>query len=949
MEAYDHKNIEEKWRTEWEKQELFRARDDDERPKYYSLIEFPYPSGNLHVGHWYAFSVPDIFARYKRMKGFNVLYPIGFDAFGLPAENAAIKNKLNPREWTLGNIEYMRSQLRSMGASFDWSREVVTCDPSYYKWTQWLFLQIYNKGLAYQKETEVNWCPSCQTVLANEQVVAGQCERCSTEVEKRLMKQWNLKITDYAPRLLSDLDALQYPEAIKEAQRNWIGASEGAELEFTIKGTEEKIRVFTTRPDTLFGATYVVLAPEHELVEKLQGRISNFIEAQKYAAESRKKAEIDRMAEGREKTGVKLEGIVAVNPANQEEIPVFIADYVLASYGTGAIMAVPAHDERDWEFAKKFNLPIKTVVEPVFVQKTEPGKVKEGLPFVEREAITAIVKHWSEEKYIGLRWRKVDWETLITGGVEEGQTPESAAIAEIREETGYQNPKLISQLPPTHAQFFHVPKNQNRFAHFHVFYFELQDGTHEEISKEEQENHEVHWLSKEEMENFHLPESHRFSWKTLQEERVVYASEGLLVNSGDFSGMNSADARKRITEFVGGELKTTYRMRDWIVSRQRYWGCPIPIIHCKTCGPVPVPDNDLPVVLPEIDDYLPTGDGKSPLAKAIDWVNVKCPKCGGDAQRETDTLDTFIDSSWYFLRYTDPKNENEFASHTKQDMWMPVAFYSGGAEHTTMHLLYSRFWHKVLFDLGLVRDTEPYLKRTNRGLILGPDGNKMSKSKGNVIDPDAVVAQLGSDTVRMYLAFIGPYNEVGSYPWSPDGIIGVRRFIERVWKMKDKTGSGELSESGERILHQTIKKVTEEIESFKFNTAVSAFMICLNALEKEQGISREAFETFLRILAPFAPHVTEELWYTLGHQTSIHKEAWPKYNEATIAEKEIYVIMQVDGKVRGKISTVPGVSQDDVLALIYKDEKLSRYINGVPLEKVIFIPNRLISIVTRKA
>lgn len=945
MEAYDHKNIEEKWRTEWEKQELFRARDDDERPKYYSLIEFPYPSGNLHVGHWYAFSVPDIFARYKRMKGFNVLYPIGFDAFGLPAENAAIKHKLNPREWTLSNIDYMRSQLRSMGASFDWSREVVTCDPSYYKWTQWLFLQMYNKGLAYQKETEVNWCPSCQTVLANEQVVAGRCERCSTEVEKRLMKQWNLKITDYAPRLLSDLDALQYPEAIKEAQRNWIGASEGAQIKFEIRNSKfeqlDSVEVFTTRPDTLFGATYVVLAPEHELVEKLGDNISNFSEAQKYATESRKKAEIDRMAEGREKTGVKLEGIVAVNPANQEEIPVFIADYVLASYGTGAIMAVPAHDERDWEFAKKFNLPIREVIRPVF------GEPHEGSEF--RRTITAIVQRQNDGKFLAVKWKQFGWLSLPIGGVDDGETEEIAAVREVLEETGYRVKPVKKLGGEVVMHFFAENKNVWRHRLDQPILLELVDGEPIERDIDEQERQNPVWMDGKELLEKITHEYNAIGVKRLLGLDGVFSGVGELVHSGEFDDMGSEKAKSEIVKLVGGEMKTTYRMRDWIVSRQRYWGCPIPIIHCKTCGPVPVPDTDLPVILPEIDDYLPTGDGKSPLAKADSWVNVKCPKCAGDAQRETDTLDTFIDSSWYFLRYTDPKNENEFASRTKQDMWMPVAFYSGGAEHTTMHLLYSRFWHKVLFDLGLVRDAEPYLKRTNRGLILGPDGNKMSKSKGNVIDPDAVVAQLGSDTVRMYLAFIGPYNEVGSYPWSPDGIIGVRRFIERVWKMKDKAGSGELSESGERILHQTIKKVTEEIESFKFNTAVSAFMICLNALEKEQGISQEAFETFIRILAPFAPHVTEELWHTLGHQTSIHIESWPEYNEATIAEKEIYVIMQVDGKVRGKVSTVPGVSQDDVLALLYKDEKLSRYINGVPLEKVIFIPNRLISIVTRKA
>ncbi|GMU74384.1 MAG: leucine--tRNA ligase [Candidatus Campbellbacteria bacterium] len=797
MEGYDHKQIEQKWRAQWEKDEPWRARDNSEKPKYYTLVEFPYPSGNLHVGHWYAFSVPDIFARYQRMKGFNVLYPMGFDAFGLPAENAAIKHKLNPREWTLSNIEYMRNQLRSMGATFDWSREVVTCDPSYYRWTQWLFTQFFKKGLAYQKETEVNWCPSCKTVLANEQVVAGKCERCNTEVEKRSMRQWNLKITDYAPRLLKDLETVSYPEPIKEAQRNWIGESHGAELHFKITNADEVITVFTTRPDTLFGATYVVLSPEHELVEKLSSRITNIDTVRAYAKEASKKAEIDRIAEGREKTGVRLEGVMALNPGNGEEIPIFIADYVLSTYGTGAIMAVPAHDERDHAFATKFDLPIIEVV--------------------------------------------------------------------------------------------HGGKGE------------------------------------------------------------LFEGDGPLTNSGEFTGMNSVEAREKITQHVGGEMKTTYRMRDWIVSRQRYWGCPIPVIHCNTCGPVVVPEQDLPVVLPEIDDYLPTGDGKSPLAKASDWVKTKCPNCGGDASRETDTLDTFIDSSWYFLRYTDPHNEKEFASKEKQDMWMPVDFYSGGAEHTTMHLLYSRFFHKVLFDLGLVSEPEPYQHRMNRGLILGPDGNKMSKSRGNVVDPDEYVRNLGADTVRMYLAFIGPYNEVGSYPWNPDSIVGVRRFLERIVKLSERLGEGALSDDAHRVLHETVKKVGEEIESFKFNTAVSAFMICLNTLEKEKNVPKGAFEMLLKTLAPFVPFLTEELWERLGYPGSVHQEAWPAYDPQALVKKEIYVIIQVDGKVRGKVSTYPGATQDEILSLVYKDEKVVGYLGGREPERVVFVPDRLISFVMPKS
>jgi leucyl-tRNA synthetase len=593
---------------------------------------------------------------------------------------------------------------------------------------------------------------------------------------------------------LSDLETVSYPEPIKEAQRNWIGQSHGAEITFSIADSAEKIPVFTTRPDTLFGATYVVLAPEHELVQKLESRISNLEEVRAYVKESSKKAEIERIAEGKEKTGVKLEGVSAINPGTAEKIPVYIADYVLSTYGTGAIMAVPAHDERDFAFAKKFGLPMIDVVSG--------------------------------------------------GGAEE-----------------------------------------------------------------------------------------------------LYTGEGVLKNSSQFDGLSSQEAKEKITEFVGGKMTTTYRMRDWVVSRQRYWGCPIPVIHCASCGIVPVPETELPVILPDITEYLPTGEGRSPLEKAEDWVKVPCPACGKDARRETDTLDTFIDSSWYFLRYTDPHNDREFASKEKQNIWMPVDFYSGGAEHTTMHLLYSRFFHKVLYDLGLVTDAEPYVRRMNRGIILGPDGNKMSKSHGNVVDPDEYVKNLGADTVRMYLAFIGPYNEIGAYPWNPDSIIGVRRFLERIVKLSKKIGGAALSPEAAHVLHRTVKKVGEEIESYKFNTAVSALMICLNTLEKEGEVSSQAFELLVRVLAPFAPFLTEELWEGLGHTTSVHEESWPAYNEQYLVENEIYVIMQVNGKVRGKITAAPGVSQEDVLALIYKDEKLLAYLEGKTPKKVVFVPDRLISIV----
>ncbi len=770
MQEYDPKQIEEKWQKEWEINKLHSTPDSiDGKDNKYVLVEFAYPSGNLHFGHWYAFSIPDIYARYWRMMGKNVLYPMGFDAFGLPAENAAIKRQLNPRTWTFDNIDYMRKQLRSMGASFDWSREVITASPEYYKWTQWMFLKFFKKGLAYRSETPVNWCPSCKTVLANEQVVNTTCERCGSVVEKRKMLQWNLKITDYAERLINDIEPLDWPKSIKDAQKNWIGKSVGVEIEFPIFNSQSSIKVFTTRPDTIFGATYIVLAPEHELVEENRSNLENWNEVEAYIKLASNKTDIDRNAEGREKTGVKLEGIFAVNPATKEEIPVYIADYVLPNYGTGAIMAVPSDDERDKEFAEKFKLPI------------------------------------------------------------------------------------IKDYP------------------------------------------------KAELEDF-------------------------------------------------GNKITKYKLRDWVVSRQRYWGCPIPVIHCKACGAVPVPEQDLPVILPDIEDYLPNNEGKSPLAKAVSWVNVPCPKCGGKAERESDTLDTFVDSSWYFLRYIDPKNKSEFASKNKLKQWLPIDFYSGGAEHTTMHLLYSRFWHKALFDLGLVNETEPYIRRMNRSLILGPDGQKMSKSKGNVVDPDEEVTRFGSDSVRMYLAFIGPYNVVSAYPWNPDSLIGVRRFLEKVWRLS-KTVFDTNTEKSKTVfdnglLHQTIKKVGDEIASMKMNTAVSALMILVNDFDKRKSISQQEYEILLKLLAPFAPHMTEELWSTLGvSQKSIHLEAWPKYDESKLQSSETTIAVQVDGKLRITFSASPMMSESEVVDKAMSLPEIQKWIGDKKIKKTIFVPNKVVNLV----
>ncbi|MAG12821.1 hypothetical protein CL630_03355 [bacterium] len=1126
---YDHKKIEKKWQEKWEKQEAHKIADTEQGKKnYYTLVEFPYPSGNLHIGHWYAFAVPDIFARFKRMQGHNVLFPIGFDSFGLPAENAAIKNKVDPEKWTYENIARMTEQLKSMGASFDWSRQFATSDPDYYKWTQWLFLELHKKGLAERGKAIVNWDPVDKTVLANEQVLPdGTAERSGAQVEKKELEQWFLKITDYAERLLEDLGELNWPEEIKQSQREWIGRSEGAEIKFPVDGkykfvllhgfkatpsdnfhpwlkkelekqghevvvpllpntnepneeewvetvlsatdydektiicghslgavtalkvaeklqdkiagitlvggfidprfkdhsrnfentfkwefdvrkiknitgfikilhdindiavsgeqakrlgktlgfpvatieakdshfcgTQEpdvlkaiipSINIFTTRPDTLFGATYLVLSPEHEAVENLKSQISNWDEVFQYIGIAANKPEIERTADNKEKAGVELKGIKAINPANNEEIPIWIADYVLAEYGTGAIMAVPAHDQRDFEFAGKFKLPIKNVIEPVFVQKTEPGKVREGKDFVERDAIIAIVKHWSGDKYIGLKWKQVDWDTLITGGIEEGQTSEEAAVAEIIEETGYRNPKLIKELPCTHSKFFHVPKDENRFAHFSALYFELENGDHDEISLEEKEKHEVVWLTREEMERFRLPESHRFSWNCLFDDMHVYLGDGTLVNSGKFDGMKSEDAKQKITEFVDGKKKTIYRLHDWLISRQRYWGCPIPIVYDPDGIPHPIPEKHLPWLLPKDVDFTPTGE--PPLASSEE-LKKRTEKIFGEGWRpEYDTMDTFVDSSWYFLRYIDPHNEKEFASQEKLKKWMPVERYSGGAEHTTMHLLYSRFFHKALFDLGLVNKKEPYRERLNRGIILGTDGRKMSKRWGNVIDPDEHVKMVGADSVRMYLAFIGPYNAVGHYPWDTGGIAGTRRFLERVWKLQKKIQRPDSSVQCpelERLLHQTVKKVTEDIKNFKFNTAISTLMICVNMLDKQDAIMQSEYKSLLLLLAPFAPYITEELWGRLGltaENTSIHTQKWPTHDEQKIQEQTFTIAIQVNSKVRDELEVSVEDEREEIEEKAKSLDKVNKWVQDKEIWQIVYIKGKLLNIVTKE-
>lgn len=971
MEKYDHKNIESKWQEKWEEDNLYKTRDEVEgKENFYTLVEFPYPSGNLHIGHWYAFAVPDIFVRKKRMDGFNVLYPIGFDAFGLPAENAAIKRGLDPKKWTYENIEYMEKQLRSMGASFDWSRKIVTADPEYYKWTQWLFLKFLEKGLAYKKKAFVNWCPKDQTVLANEQVVGGKCERCGSEVEQKDLEQWFFKITDYAERLIADLSSLDWPEPIKEAQKNWIGKSEGAEIEFELRikdyelSKNKKIKVFTTRADTLFGVTYVVLAPEHELINNLESRIQNLEEVKKYLAQTKAKTEIERVDIKKAKTGVELKGIKAINPATGEEVPVWVADYVLPYYGTGAVMAVPAHDERDFEFAKKYGLPMKKVIAPYFPDLENP--FKPGKETIFREVVHSIVLNQKTGKILCLDWKDFGWKTFVIGGKENNEDAVEAALREIKEETGYKNLKFIKKLAgPWVNKFYAKHKDINRIAKAELLLFELENEDRDEVSIDETGRHNVVWIDKDKLKDFISGITEKeYEIEAFEQsgENNCFTGEGMLINSSEFDLLESAEAREKIAEKFGKKV-VKYKLRDWLLSRQRYWGCPIPIVYDPEGRPHPVPDEHLPWLLPEDDiDFTPKGE--PPLASSKELAERTEKIFGKGWKPECDTMDTFVDSSWYFNRYIDPTNEKEFADKNKLKNWLPVDKYSGGAEHTNMHLLYSRFFHKALFDLGLVNESEPYKTRINRGLILGPDGQKMSKSKGNVIDPDEWVEKMGADTVRMYLAFVGPFNEVGQYPWDLGGIAGIRRFLERIWRLAQHSvitnvmtdvDTNAKTKKLESLLHKTIKKVTEDIESFKFNTAISAMMIFLNELETStrmgangaNNIEKKDFETFLKLLAPFAPHLTEEIWHILGNKNSIHLEKWPIFDKDKIVDEKSTIVVQINGKIRTQFEIENNLSKEEVEKLALSLPETKKWLAGLRVERVIFVPNKILNFVAK--
>jgi leucyl-tRNA synthetase len=1304
---YDHKKIELKWQKKWEKNGIYKAMSPRSRAKlapgrpgqkkFYGLVEFPYPSGDgLHVGHPRPYIGMDIVSRKKRMEGNNVLFPIGWDAFGLPTENYAIKTGKQPKFITKKNTDTFRRQIKMLGISFDWSREINTTDPAYYKWTQWIFLQFFKKGLAYKAKSEINWCPKDKIGLANEEVVDGKCERCGTPTEKKEKEQWMLGITKYADRLDKDLELVNYPERVKLSQKNWIGRSEGSEIEFEIslpstpsqgrgkeiskiiilhgrngtssnyfypwlkkelekagyevslpdlpntnepndeeqanfvikniplddrtmfvthsfggvvamrilergikiggliqfstpisgkfldnkirksvteavskgfdfekikrqadffkvifdsgdtivpnndgkilakelgvnleyirakemhfcdkeepemlnvilknlaylqslpkkvvygyqtadprawkmiqaqvlemrnnptpaekklwqslrkniigfhfrrqhvidkfivdfvclsknlvievdgdmhdyqkekdkerteilenlgfrivrfrnnevlknitevigkienelkalplgEGLGEAIKVFTTRADTLFGATYIVLAPEHKLVESLKLKVENKEEIEEYLKKVKSKTDLER-TESKEKTGVELKGIKAINPANNEEIPVWIADYVLPYYGTGAVMAVPAHDERDYEFAKKYKLSLRRVVEPLFIREDNgDNAVRKELPFIKRNAICAIIRNPRNDKYLCISWKNYHMNGLVTGGVEEGENIVEASLREIKEETGYKNVKLTKNPEfSLHSKFFHRVKKENRWARFQYLFFELIDEERDPIDEKELAIHDVVWKSKEEIKTFFTVIEGKFVYNLIDNPDYIFTEDGILHFSSKFDDLNSEDARKKITEAVGGKMVTKFKLRDWVFSRQRYWGEPIPIVNCEKCGLVSVKEKDLPVKLPEVKSYKPTNTGESPLAGISKWVNTKCPKCSGKAKRETDTMPNWAGSSWYYLRYSDPKNKKEFASKKSLKYWTPVDWYNGGMEHTTLHLLYSRFWHKFLYDLKLVPTVEPYLKRTSHGMILGAGGVKMSKSLGNVINPDDIVKIYGADTLRVYEMFLGPFEE--AVVWNTESIIGSRRFIEKIWRisenLKDFSGprvartkileknrlnqtiqNFSNSQTVKKLLHKTIKKVGEDIEAMHFNTAISAMMILATEMEKADSVEKEDYKKFLRILASFIPHVVEEIWHSLGEKRSVHFSEWPKYDERLVEDTEIKIVIQVNGKVRDEIIIKADENEEEIKKRALSGEKISKFISGREFRKIVYVKNKIINIV----
>ncbi len=958
MKRYNPASIEPKWQKVWAETGLYNASEDHKKPKNYILDFFPYPSGaSMHVGHVRNYTISDALARFARQRGQNVLHPMGWDEFGLPAENFAIKTGVSPQESVKKNTTHFKKQLTQMGIGIDWTREFGSSDPEYYHWTQWLFTVLFERGLAYQKESLQWWCEHDKTVLANEQVEAGRCWRCGNKVTKKPLKQWFFKITDYADRLADDLEDLDWSDAIKAMQRNWIGKSKGAEVLFKVADTDHKISIFTTRPDTLYGATFMVLAPEHPMVKQITTDAQRE-DVEEYIAAAIAKSDVDRMDTEREKTGVAT-GAFAINPVNGERIPIWVADYVLMGYGTGAIMAVPAHDERDFAFAEKFKLPIIEVVEPV------TGKPQQNPEF--RRSIVAIVRNPKTKKYLSISWGKDGGNLFIGGGREDDEAIEATAKREIQEETGYKNVKLVSKTGRIHHHYFAHSKNVARQIEAHAMLFDLANDEQTATALEENEKGKftVEWLSEAEVVARIQDELHATAYQLLTQSSC-YHGEGLMINSGAYDGMSSSDVREKIVadlhEQKLGRERINYKIRDWLISRQRYWGAPIPIVHCEKDGAVAIPANQLPIELPPMKSYEPSGDGRSPLARVDEWVNTTCPKCGGPATRETDTMDGFACSSWYFLRFADPHNATAAFDPTKAKYWLPVDTYIGGAEHAVMHLLYARFWTKVMHDAGLIDFDEPFTALRNQGMIWAPDGRKMSKSFGNTIAPDELIADgYGADAIRVMELFIAPWNQGAN--WSTEGLGGCYRFLQRAWNVSQEYLHGAGTEGNRELetrltvaTHKTIKKVTEDLHSLGFNTAIAALMEYVNELYKikvelpanpDNAAWKEAISALAQLLAPFAPHLAEELWSELGHQDSVHVDHWPRWDEALLVADVVTIVVQINGKVRAKLDVPAESSEEEVTAAALENERVIEHIGVTRPAKIIYVPGRLINIVVQ--